>query len=836
MTSLGAKMISHPSNISNYIRHGWKLVPIPFGSKGPITSGWNTEDKCLTSQADLPPNWGVGLAHAYSGTMALDIDAWDHAEAELQKHGISLIDLYSNPDAVIIDSGKHGHGKLIYKMPFGLTLPSKKLITTENGSRINYLDFRCSTSNGLTVQDVIPPSIHPETLQPYRWAGKGSWMHLPTIPQPLLDFWMSLIEEDTHKDIVDKSITTSWSEIQTVLYHISPDCDREQWVHVGMALHHAGYQDKSLDTAFMLWQDWSSQSETKYKGAKDLMRSWRSFQPNNGITIGTLFHIAKEHGYERPRPSAEELFSAVPSDDKEDGRIIPVSYSDIIKGYSPISPSPDLSLFPEVLATRAKEVADSIGCDPLVPLFAGLATAAGAANALSRLELMPGYKVPPILWLMTIGRPADKKTPGADPMMTILEQLEKEDTPRYKQALIDFEAQEIMYTANRKRFEDYYKSDEAILGEHDTLPDAPNPPVRLKIKVQDITSQKLVRDAADRPEGLICHLDEMSNWIKIICDKRSGDNRSAWTVAYEAKRYLMDRVGAGSIICDNFSVSIFGNVQPRIFRSAMKDLGEDGLMQRFIPIMLDTKKTKRGNPMPEYMTTASRWENAIRVIHALPETDYHLSHDAYEAFREFQSWYEDAKQDFVKLNFSETFMTAYGKLEGTAGRLIMVFHLLENPFNTTVSKETVNNVVQLVKSYIIPCYRYSYDHIVGDDEQGNFEMWLFDYILYHSERESEIDTVKIRNAARRKFSERMNRFEKTERISTAMTALELTNWVIRIEEYDRKNVIKWAINPLIFPMFKQERHEIVKKRQKWKDMICDTAGVPRQQVDANTEE
>ena len=828
-------MLQHPSSIANYLRHGWKLVPIPFGSKGPITSNWNTEDKCLQSYNDLPPNWGVGLAHAYSGTMALDIDQWDHAEAELSKHNISLTDLYHHPDAVTIDSGKQGHGKLIYKMSFGLTLPSKKLITTENGQRLNYLDFRCSTSNGLTVQDVLPPSTHPETLQPYRWAGKGSWERLPTIPQPLIDFWMSLIEEDTHKDIVDKSIITSWSEIQTVLYHISPDCDREQWIHVGMALHHAGYQDKSLDTAFMLWEDWSSQSETKYKGTKDLMRSWRSFQPGNGITIGTLFHIAKEHGYERPRPSAEELFSAVPSDDKEDGRIVPVSYSDIIKGYSPISPSPDLSLFPEVLATRAKEVSDSIGCDPLVPLFAGLATAAGAANALSRLELMPGYKVPPILWLMTIGRPADKKTPGADPMMTILEQLEKEDTPRYKQALIDFEAQEIMYGATRKKFEEYYKSDEAILGEHG-LPDAPTPPVRLKIKVQDITSQKLVRDAADRPEGLICHLDEMSNWIKIICDKRSGDNRSAWTVAYEAKRYLMDRVGAGSIIANNFSVSIFGNVQPRIFKAAMKDMGEDGLMQRFIPIMLDTSKTKRGNPVPDYMTTMSRWENAIRVIHALPETDYHLSHEAYKAFREFQSWYEDAKQDFVKLNFSEIFMTACGKLEGTTGRLIMVFHLLDNPFSTTVSKQTVDNVVQFIKNYVIPCYRYAYDHIVGDNEQDSMERWLFEWILYHCEWITEVSSTDLRRAARRKFpDEKASRFEKNELISTAMAALEYAKWVIRIEDYERKGVIKWAINPLIFPMFKQDRQEIVKKRQKWKNVICDTAGIPRQTVKGNNE-
>ena len=43
------------------------------------------------------------------------------------------------------------------------------------------------------------------------------------------------------------------------------------------------------------------------------------------------------------------------------------------------------------------------------------------------------------------------------------------------------------------------------------VPDMPPQPVPLKITVSDITSQKLVRQAADRPRGLLCHLDEMAS-------------------------------------------------------------------------------------------------------------------------------------------------------------------------------------------------------------------------------------------------------------------------------------------------------------------------------------
>lgn len=41
-----------------------------------------------------------------------------------------------------IDSGRQGHGKLLYAMPFGLALPSKKV--TRSGTTI--YELRCATT------------------------------------------------------------------------------------------------------------------------------------------------------------------------------------------------------------------------------------------------------------------------------------------------------------------------------------------------------------------------------------------------------------------------------------------------------------------------------------------------------------------------------------------------------------------------------------------------------------------------------------------------------------------------------------------------------------------
>jgi len=212
-----------PVSWNPYTQLGWHLVPISPGSKGPKSAGWNRRENTITDPAKLPPNHGIGLAHAYSGTMALDIDVIADARAALAEHNINLDDLMNAPDAVTIDSGNPGHAKLIYAMPFGLALPSKKLINTaEDGSKYNYLDFRCATSDGLTVQDVLPPTIHPITMRPYQWGGRGNWQRLPTIPADLLTWWQSMVEQDNERTIANPgSVDASWDEIRSALFHQS---------------------------------------------------------------------------------------------------------------------------------------------------------------------------------------------------------------------------------------------------------------------------------------------------------------------------------------------------------------------------------------------------------------------------------------------------------------------------------------------------------------------------------------------------------------------------------------------------------------------------------------
>jgi hypothetical protein len=801
---------SHPASVDAYIRHGWSLVPIPANTKGPRTPGWNLRENALKSQGDLPPGYGIGLAHAYSGTMALDIDNWTITTTLLAEHGIDLQALYNAPDAVVVNSGKPGHGKLLYAMPFGAALPSKKILH----SGVTAYELRCATVSGLTVQDVLPPSIHPETRQPYQWGGLGHWTRMPVIPQPLLDLWNGMLVLDQQRTIAtDGSIDASWEEIRQALDVVPAECSRDEWVSIGMALHWAGTQTDQLDQALQMWNEWSATSQTKYPGEREILTQWMSFKPDkaSAVKLGTLFHIAKQHGWQRPMPDASELFSKIE---------IPVMAPlDVLDGLRPKPPEMDLNLWPSILRQRSQEISESVGCDPLVPLFAGLAAVCGVVDARIRLELMPGFKVPPVLWLMTLGDPADKKSPGSRPMLSPLKNIEAEDRPGYTKNLLDWEGKEAAYASAKKSFLEWSSSPEALLGGDQAphVPEMPPQPVPLKITVSDITSQKLVRQAADRPRGLLCHLDEMNSWVRKLTDKASGEDRSAWVVSYESEHYEMDRVGAGSIYCENLAVSIYGNIQPQVFKANLAALSADGLLQRFIPAILRGNKTKLGQPIPEYMTSSGAWENTLRLTYALPAQTYQLSPDAYTAFREFQAWYEEAKQDERVLDSGTEYMTAFGKLEGLAGRLILMFHLIESPFSPVVSADMVHRVVALVRGYVIPAYRYALGE-VGGVITNDFDQWMIEYIIQISGDTQMVDLRSLKRSARRPLEGKTD-WQKDQMVMDAMLVIEQSGWAVQVESELHKRKVTWVLNPGLPEMFKEYRQKVIKAKQRHADYI-----------------
>jgi hypothetical protein len=270
-----------------YIEHGWALCPLRPGTKAPAGENWNAPENALTAARAAGRLLGAGLMHAYSGTMALDIDDYELADLWLEKRGVSLGDLLDAPDAVQIISGREGHGKLLYGCP--APFPSVRITEGEGADRRTILEFRCASRNGLSVQDVLPPSIHPETGMPYRW--EGDWQSLPDLPDALLEVWLAEIDpaplpQPSQPPATPPAASAGLDELRALLRHHDPNDTRDAWIRVGAALHH---ETAGSPEGLMLWDEWSQGSQ-KYRGLADLEKDWRGFRADrpDGVTAGYL--------------------------------------------------------------------------------------------------------------------------------------------------------------------------------------------------------------------------------------------------------------------------------------------------------------------------------------------------------------------------------------------------------------------------------------------------------------------------------------------------------------------------------------------------------------------
>ena len=283
-----------------YVRHGWRLVPLTRGDKLTGQRGWNEQALTLDTVEDVEGVRQAGLAHAYSGTCAIDIDDIRESVKYMREFGIDLKAIYTAPEAVRLLSGRKNRAKLIFSLPEPLA--SVKIVTVVDGKKKNIIDFRCASKGGKTVQDALPPSIHPGTGKPYYWEYgddlAGDWRNLPELPPELLEFW----EQNQTPDTPEKSdLEELWTveDLEPYLESLDPDVDYNDWLSVGMAIHHGtGGSDAGLD----LWDQWSS-GGSKYQGKKDLLPHWRSFR-GTGITVEYLLmqQVASPDVFEEVEP------------------------------------------------------------------------------------------------------------------------------------------------------------------------------------------------------------------------------------------------------------------------------------------------------------------------------------------------------------------------------------------------------------------------------------------------------------------------------------------------------------------------------------------------------
>jgi hypothetical protein len=265
------KTVTRDEQIAEYLAHGWKLCDIAPGGKGPRTVGWNLPGHELT--APPPVGHGLGLLHAYSGTCCLDVDQYPALAARLKEHGIDLDELLNADDAVRISSGRPDSAKLLY----ALTVPRASVQIRAGDKVIG--ELRCASANGNSLQDVLPPSMHPRGT-PYTWIFgmlSPGWQALPPLPAALEALWDELkapAPTVAAGPPIAPPPAPRQADLDRFLAAEDPNGSFEDWLRVGMVIHHEYNGDPA---ARSVWDEWSVKSH-KYQGTADLDTHWRTFR------------------------------------------------------------------------------------------------------------------------------------------------------------------------------------------------------------------------------------------------------------------------------------------------------------------------------------------------------------------------------------------------------------------------------------------------------------------------------------------------------------------------------------------------------------------------------
>jgi hypothetical protein len=138
----------------------------------------------------------------------------------------------------------------------------------------------------------------------------------------------------------------------------------------------------------------------------------------------------------------------------------------------------------------------------------------------------------------------------------------------------------------------------------------PRPPKPPRSVIQDATSEKIAEILSRNSRGSLMVHDELASWLGSFDRYNSGASSRAFHLScWNGGPYLKDRVGKGlgdaqaEIRVDNLALSVLGGIQPDRL-AAISDLTSDGLLQRFLPVLM--RPAERGDE--DYPVTGAETE------------------------------------------------------------------------------------------------------------------------------------------------------------------------------------------------------------------------------------
>jgi len=171
-------------------KYGIHIVPLPPRGKRPLSDNWGNE--CITDPDAARdyytdhPDANIGVALGPSRLCSLDIDNLDAMRIICAEFGWDIDSLASQAPTI---QGRPPGMRLLFRVPHGEALQYHSLTwPKQDDPAKRFTVFEIRAADTQQRQDVLPPSIHPDTGQPYIWLTKPNGV-IPEPPAWLLAVW-----------------------------------------------------------------------------------------------------------------------------------------------------------------------------------------------------------------------------------------------------------------------------------------------------------------------------------------------------------------------------------------------------------------------------------------------------------------------------------------------------------------------------------------------------------------------------------------------------------------------------------------------------------------------
>ena len=281
--------------------HGANNAPLNGKAVIPEWGKWQSERQPVEVVKGFP--WdnatGVGVLHGIGGWRCLDID-------DCTKFGPvqQILDELGFPHTYpwIVESGSGEGWHIWIRCPDDNAFDNKEVYTPRSGGAFDHLEVRWNRH-----QTAVPPSVHPDTGAVYEFAGSR-----PEAPpwEVEAEKVRAAVEAIGTRKRKNRSTTTRSAasadfddpeveDIQGALDAL-PDgfgADYPEWIRAIMAVKDGAPDDT---TAEKLLRDWREEWDAGEYAEK--LASLEGGPPDgvDPVTIGTLFGVAQDHGWNGP--------------------------------------------------------------------------------------------------------------------------------------------------------------------------------------------------------------------------------------------------------------------------------------------------------------------------------------------------------------------------------------------------------------------------------------------------------------------------------------------------------------------------------------------------------